>query len=370
MSKDYYKILGVSKNATEEEVKKAYRRLAHQHHPDKPGGNEAKFKEINEAYQVLSDKAKRATYDRFGTAEPFQGGAGAPGGFGGADWDFSGGFPGGFYGEVGDLGDIFETFFEGMGVRPRRKTYQTGNDMEVAVEVTLEEAFSGVAREFLLQTNVACASCGGRGADKKASMKTCSVCGGQGEIREAKKTFFGQFSQVKVCSACHGEGQVPDKVCTTCRGAGRVAGNRTIVVEILPGVQNGQIIKINGMGEAGEKGAATGDLYVHIKIKPHAVFTRNNDDLIVKKELNVVDLLLGKPLEVPTIDPSTSSGHGGRKLRMEIPANFDLKGMYKISGEGMPHFGRYGRGDLLVDFILKAPKKLSGKAREILERGE
>ena len=363
MPKDYYKILGISKDATEEEVKKAYRKLAHQHHPDKPSGNEGKFKEINEAYQVLSDKAKRAAYDRFGTAEPFGSGAGAGApGTGFNDWDFSGGFPGGggFYGEVGDLGDIFDTFFEGMGFKQRRKTYQRGSDMEVAVEITLEEAFTGATREFSVKTRLSCAACDGRGADKKATMKTCTVCAGAGEIREARKTFFGQFSQVKACETCSGTGQVPEKACAVCRGAGRVSGERRVVVKILPGIQNGQIIKLSAVGEAGEKGAASGDLYAHIQIKQHAVFLRNGDDLIVKKELKVVDLLLGRAIEIPTIV--------GAKKHIEIPAGFNLKEPYRISGEGMPHFDRHGRGDLLVDFIVKAPKKVSGKAKEILEK--
>jgi molecular chaperone DnaJ len=365
MPKDYYKILGVPKNASDEEVKKAYRKLAHTHHPDKPSGNEQKFKEINEAYQILSDKNKRASYDRFGTAEPFPGGGaggGQPGDFGG--WDFSGGFPGGgqFYSEAGDLGDIFETFFEGMGMKPRRKTYQKGNDMEVAIEIALEDAFHGVTREFSIKTHVVCEACNGRGADKKSVMKTCTVCAGQGEIREAKKTFFGQFSQVRTCETCSGTGEVPDKVCPACHGSGRVSGERKIVVRVFPGVQNEQIIKINAMGEAGEKGSGTGDLYAHIRVKPHGVFLRNGDDLIVRRELKIVDLLLGKPFEVSTIS-------GGKKS-FEIPANFNLKEPYRVAGEGMPHFDRHGRGDLLVDFIIKAPKKVSGKTREVLERGE
>jgi molecular chaperone DnaJ len=366
MPKDYYKILGVSKNASDEEVKKAYRKLAHVHHPDKPSGNEQKFKEINEAYQVLSDKNKRASYDQFGTAEPFPGAAGGqgqPGDFGG--WDFSGGSPfgnGQFYSEVGDLGDIFETFFEGMGMKPRRKTYQKGSDMEVAIEITLEDAFHGLTREFSIKTHVICEACDGRGADKKSVMKTCAVCAGQGEIREAKKTFFGQFSQVKTCEACSGTGEVPDKICPVCRGAGRVNGERKITVKILPGVQNDQIIKISAMGEAGEKGSGVGDLYVHIRVKPHNVFSRNGDDLVVRLELKVVELLLGRALEVPTVE-------GGKKS-FEIPAHFNLKEPYRVTNEGMPHFDRHGRGDLLVDFIIKAPKKVSGRVREALERGE
>lgn len=363
--RDYYQILGVSKAASDEEIKKAYRRLAHQHHPDKPGGNDKKFKEINEAYQVLSSKEKRANYDRFGAAEPFGsgpfggGGAGWPGGF---EW---GGFPGGErgfgveFGEMGDLGDLFESIFEGMGVRPKRRTYERGADLEAAEEISLEEAFRGVARSVKFNTQVKCASCDGRGADAAAGTSQCTVCGGQGEIKEHKRSFFGSFSQVKTCSKCRGTGQIPNKMCGVCRGTGRVTASREVRVNILPGVEDGQLIKIVGAGEAGERGVAAGDLYVRIKAKPHPVFERRGEDLVVKKELKIVNLLLGKKIDVPTIS-------GGR-IHIEIPAHFNLKENLRIPGGGMPRFGGRSRGDLLVDFMIKAPKKLSEKARGFLE---
>ena len=366
MPKDYYKILGITKEASEEEVKKAYRRLAHQYHPDKAGGDETKFKEINEAYQVLSDKARREQYDHFGTAETMGGfnwgaGRGFPGGAGWEGFGFPGGEGQGF-GDLGDINDIFETFFEGLGVKPRRRTYERGSDLEVQEVITLEEAFRGVSKRVQIETFVRCETCKGQGADHKAGFTTCSVCAGQGEIKENRKTFFGSFSQVKACEKCGGVGQIPNKICGICRGSGRTRSTRDINVEILPGVEDSQLIKINGMGEAGERGTAAGDLYVRVRVKPHQVFERRAADLIVKKELKVLDLLLGRKLEIPTIS--------GGKLNVEIPAHFNLKDNLRIPGEGIPNFGGRGRGDLLVSFIIKAPKKLSGQAKKLLEEIE
>ncbi|MEK7195316.1 MAG: molecular chaperone DnaJ [Patescibacteria group bacterium] len=366
-NKDYYKILGVEREATEEEIKKAYRKLAHEHHPDKKGGDEKKFKEINEAYQILSNKQKRESYDRFGTAEPM-------GGFGGHSWaGFENGFPGwgdgfGFsvdgrnFSDFDDFNDVLQSFFEGIGVRPKRRTYERGSDLQMTEEVFLEEAFSGVTKKVNIRANITCSECGGRGAKDKSDFINCSVCGGQGEIREQRRTFFGSFSQVKACENCRGSGKVPKNACKACKGSGRVQSEREIKLDILPGVGNGQIIKVTGGGEAGERGNTAGDLYVRIKIKPHGVFERKGADLIVKKEIKVLDLLLGRKLEIPTI--------GGGKLNVEVPAGFNLKENMRIPNEGMPHFGSYGRGDLLVDFIVKAPKKLGDKERKILEDSE
>ena len=376
MAKDYYHILGVAKTASEEEIKKAYRKLAHQYHPDKASGNESKFKEINEAYQVLSDKSKRAQYDRFGSTDPMGGFPGGAGGPGGAQW---GGFPGGGFpnganwqdfgfdsqnmGEMGDFGDIFETIFEGMGVRPRRKTYEKGADLEVQEQITLEEAFAGTVKTLHLRTLVQCEKCKGKGAEPGSSFEKCATCDGQGEIREQRRTFFGSFSQVKTCTKCHGTGEVPKKACVACKGSGRLESNRDIRVEILAGIDDGQLIKVNGMGEAGERGTAAGDLYIRVRVKPHATFARQGADLIVTRELKLIDLLLGHRIEVPTIS--------GEKTSIEIPANFNLKDAYRIHGQGMPHFGgsafSSSRGDLLVNFIIKAPKKPGSKAKKLLE---
>ncbi len=360
MAKDYYKILGVERGASDDDVKKAFRRLAHQYHPDKAHGDEKKFKEINEAYQVLSDKSKRAHYDRFGTAEPFSAQGGPASGWGGFDMGgFNVNFGGGQNGEFGDISDLFENFFEGMGVRGKRPIYERGADLEIVQEITLEDAFRGVMKDFNVATLINCEKCKGKGGDLSAGTKKCESCNGQGEIREQRRSFFGNFSQVKTCTTCRGAGTIPNKMCTVCKGAGRKAGERAVKVELLSGIQDNQLIKVSSAGESGERGTATGDLYVRIKIKKHPYFERTGDDLVFKKELNVFGLLLGHKIEVPTI--------GGTKLHIEVPAHFNLKENLRIPGEGMPHFGSYGRGDLLVDFILKAPKKMDGKEAKTLE---
>jgi molecular chaperone DnaJ len=357
---DYYKILGVEKSATEDEIKKAFRKLAHQHHPDK-GGDEKKFKEINEAYQILSSKEKRAQYDRFGRT--FDNGAqGGP---------FGGGFQGNPFGDIrfdfggadmGDLGDIFDTFFEGLGVRQKRHTYHRGSDIQIAEEITLEESFRGVRKEMEYAVMVKCEKCAGVGHDPKAGFDECNACGGKGEIKETKQSFFGNFAQVKACEKCFGTGQLPKKVCETCKGAGRVKGKKKITVEIRPGVDNNQLIKIQSAGEAGERGAQEGDLYIKIRVKPHSIFRRTGDDLIIRKEVSMLDLLLDKKLEVPTI--------AGNKLKVDVPRGFNLKENLTIKGEGMPKINGFGKGDLIVDMEIKTPKKISAKLKKALEDSE
>jgi molecular chaperone DnaJ len=360
MAKDYYQILGVTKAATEDEIKKAYRKLAHQYHPDKAGGSEEKFKEINEAYQVLSDKNKRAQYDRFGSADPM-GGFGAGGFNGGTGFGFD---PSQFgnMSDMGDLGDMFESIFEGFGGRAARKTYEKGADLEIQEQITLEESFRGLTKNLKLRTLVECAKCKGKGAEPGSSFEKCATCDGRGEIREQKRTFFGSFSQVRTCSKCHGTGEIPKKACSVCKGAGRVEGDRDVRIEILPGIEDNQLIQIRGAGEAGERGTAAGDLYVRVRVRPHSVFERHGANLVVARELKVVDLLLGKKIEVPTV--------AGGRVSVEIPAGFNLKENFRIPGEGMPHFNSYGRGDLYISFVIKAPKKLDGKAKKALEEAE
>lgn len=361
MAKDYYKILGVDKGASEEEVKRAFRKLAHKYHPDK-GGDEKKFKEINEAYQVLSNKEKRSQYDRFG--QVFSAGGGpAYGGEGGGPFGFGqnpfGDVKFDFGGDFGDLGDIFDAFFEGMGVKQKRRTYERGADIQITEEISLEEAFRGVEKKIKYNVSVRCAKCNGLGHDPKAGFETCPVCAGRGEIKETRRSFFGDFVQVKTCDKCFGTGQLPKKVCDVCHGSGRVRGEREVKVEIRPGITDNQIIKIQASGEAGERGTKEGDLYVRVKIRPHVIFKRQGDDLFVKKQISLIDLLFEKKIEIPTV--------GGNKLSVQIPADFDLKQNLRISSEGMPRFNGFGRGDLFVELIVKTPKKMSAKAKKILE---
>ncbi|MEK7094208.1 MAG: J domain-containing protein [Patescibacteria group bacterium] len=356
MSKDYYKVLGVEKGASPEEIKKAFRRLAHEHHPDKPKGDEKKFKEINEAYQVLSDAKKRNQYDRFGTAEhfgtqggnPFQGGGA---GFGFEDLE-----------NLGDFGDMFETIFEDLGIHTKRRTYRRGSDLEFPVEITLEEAFRGSVKTLNYETAIRCGDCKGQGADNAAGFKKCERCDGKGEVREERRSFFGNFSQIKPCEGCHGQGKIPNKKCATCSGSGRVKGQRQVQISILPGVQNGQILTVKGAGESGEHSTGEGDLYVRILVPPHKTFDRHGDDLRIKKEISVFDLLLQRKISISLL--------GGGEKMIEIPAHLNVREDIKIPGGGMPHFGSFGRGDLLVSLILKAPKKLSAKAKKLIEEGE
>lgn len=378
---DYYKILGIDKGASEEDVKKAFRKLAHKHHPDK-GGDEKKFKEINEAYQILSSKEKRAQYDRFGRV--FDGSQQAGGGFNGFDfsqggpfggaqgnpfgfsaqggpasgWDF-GGANVNFSGDFGDLSDVFDAFFEGMGVKQKRRSYHGGADIQIVQEIDLEEAYRGAEKKIKYSVSVKCEKCGGLGHDSKAGFEKCEICGGRGEIKEVRKSFFGDIMQIKACSKCFGTGQIPKKVCDACHGIGKMKGEKNAIIEIRSGIADGQIIKIQGGGEAGERGAKEGDLYVIIKIKPHQIFKRQNDDLIIKKDFKMVDLILGKKIDISTIS--------GNKLKVEIPADFDLKDNLKIRGEGMPRFGGFGRGDLIIELKIRTPKKVSAKAKKILE---
>ncbi len=357
MARDYYKILGISRGASAEEVKKAYRHLAHQHHPDKAGGNDAKFKEINEAYQVLSNSEKRAQYDRFG--QVFDGSSPSWGntGFGdGFRWNVNLGE------DMGDFGDIFESMFEQFGGK-RRQTYTQGSDIEVAQEITLEEAFAGVVRTLHLRTQVPCATCHALGYDKAKGMKACATCNGRGEVRIERKTFFGNFSQVQACGACQGRGEVPQKPCGTCHGSGRVAGVREVPVAFAPGIEDGQVIKVTGAGEAGERGGQGGDLYVIVKVRPHQAFERKKDDLYTVQDLRLTDALLGKQVNVKGID--------GEQIEVVIPSGYNLREPLRIPRHGMPKFGgmagAFSRGDLIIAFNVKLPGKLSSRAKKLLE---
>jgi molecular chaperone DnaJ len=346
--RDYYEVLGVPRDAAPEDIKKAYRRLAHKYHPDKAGGDEARFKEVNEAYQVLSDVRKRAEYDRFGRAFSAGGGAGGPG------WGWDVNF--GDLGNLGDLGDVFDVFFEGLGMRPRRKSYERGTDLELGVQVTLEEAKSGKTVNLEYETRVSCSACEGRGYKTEAGVRKCEHCGGRGEIRESRQTFFGNFVQVVVCSECRGTGEVPIALCPDCRGEGRRKDVRSVRLEIRPGVLDGQIIKVKGMGESGERKAEAGDLYVRVGVKPHPVFERRGDDLYMELTVPVTDILLGKKKSITVL--------GGRKIQVQIPAGFDLSKELKVQGEGMAD-----GGNLFIRLKIKTPK-LNSRAKELVEELE
>jgi molecular chaperone DnaJ len=358
--KDYYEILGVPRDASEEEIKKAFRRLAHKYHPDKEGGDEKKFKEINEAYQVLSDKNKRAQYDRFGRTFGKESGFGgfSSGPFGGFDFGNFGDFDASQFG-FDDIEDILGSFFGGG----RRKSYQKqrGNDIQVVIEITLKEAFFGTKKDISFRTFIVCPKCSGFGYDKSAGTKKCDVCRGTGEVREQRNSFFGSFVQIRECEKCFGTGQAPNKICAECGGSGRVMGTKNITIDIKPGVYSGQVIKIQNQGEAGLRGKPAGDLFVKINIAPDKNFKIDGDNLIVHKNISFSDILKGKEIEIETIS--------GKIIKVPIPPNHDIREDIVIKGEGMNKslglFGKVTRGDLIVKLHLKTPKKFSHKALKL-----
>lgn len=353
--KDYYKILGIQRNASEAEIKSAYRKLAHQFHPDRPNGNESKFKEVSEAYQVLSNQEKRRHYDKFGQSFSGAGGGSNPFGQGGA-WEF--GFENINPEDFANLGDIFENLFDGIGVK-RRKTYHRGADLQIDLEITLEEAFNGKEKSISIKSFIPCDQCQGAGHFVKDGVKECATCGGQGEIRETRNSFFGQFAQIHRCSQCYGTGQIPNKSCSQCAASGRVKKDKEVLISITPGIQNSQLIKISGAGEAGERGAATGDLYVRILVNPHSVYRVKDADLFMEKEVSLLDVLSGQDLKIDTIS--------GEQIEVNIPANSNLNQEIKVVGAGMPHLGRRKRGDLYIKLNAKTPKKISSKAKKLID---
>ncbi|MEX2032969.1 MAG: DnaJ C-terminal domain-containing protein [Candidatus Colwellbacteria bacterium] len=343
---DYYDILGIKKTASKEEIKKAYRSLAHKHHPDRPGGSAERFKEVSEAYQILSDEEKRQQYDKFGRA--FSAGSGSPGGAWGWDFDFSG------IEDATELEDIFNAFFEGLGIKQKRRTYVRGADLELVAEITLEEVKSGKVLKLDYDSLVECKTCGGVGYESKAGLKKCDYCSGRGEIREDRSSFFGQFSRVVTCKHCRGSGQVPKEPCAICEASGRVKGKRKAEIDIRPGVIDGQIIKVKALGEAGERQAGAGDLYLRVRVNPHPIFERRGNDLYRQAEINLLDVLLGREIATTTLD--------GKEVKVKIPPGFELGGELRVKGEGI-----ISEGDLVIRLKVATPKHLNSKVKKLLE---
>lgn len=360
MAKNYYEILGVEKGASDEEIKKAYRKLAHQYHPDKQGGDEVKFKEINEAYQVLSDKQKRSQYDQFGST--FDGaGANGAGGFGGFDFSgFGGGGANGFNFE-GDLGDLFGDIFGGSRGSGHARQ-DRGQDISVDVELTLEEALSGVEKDIKLYIATSCSKCGGTGAEAGSKMEKCKTCGGAGYVQKQKRTMFGVFAQNEICPDCQGAGEKPDKKCSKCGGDGRVKDEKTIKIKIPAGIAEGQTIRVSGQGEAGFRPGSgksiAGDLYVTAHLKKHPIFERRGDDLIYKLDINFSQAALGDNITIPTLE---------KKLKLKIPSGIQSGKIIKIGGGGFPHLQGRGAGDMYITVQITTPEKLSKKQRNLLE---
>ncbi|MBI1908416.1 molecular chaperone DnaJ [Candidatus Uhrbacteria bacterium] len=344
MAKDYYAMLGITKSASQDEIKAAFRKLAHQHHPDK-GGDEAKFKEINEAYQILGDEKKRAQYDQFGGAA-VDGTGNFNGGFGG----FGQGFDPSMF---GDLGDILGGMFGGMGGGTRRAR---GGDIAVDVALSFKEAVFGVEKEIPLNKSFACDRCGGVGAEPGTGMKKCHTCNGQGYTVGAQRTVFGTMQTRSACGTCHGRGEIPEKPCSTCSGSGVVHTRKTIRVDIPPGVEDGVQIRVRGQGEAIGAAGEPGDLYLQVHVQSDPRFTREGATIYVTKPVGFTQAALGDEVEVDTVDG---------KVSMKIPPGTQSGDELRLRGKGVA-IGR-GRGDQIVVIQVVTPKKLGRKERELLE---
>jgi molecular chaperone DnaJ len=352
--RDYYEVLGVARDAGEDDLKKAYRKLAMQWHPDRNQGNaeaEAKFKELNEAYDVLKDAEKRAAYDRFGHAAFEQGGPGGGGGFGGGGPFGGGGFE-----------DIFEEMFGrfGGGGRGQRAAAGRGADLRTQVEVSLEEAFAGAKKTIRFATSVSCEACKGVGAEGGAAsgVQTCGTCQGNGKIRAQQ----GFFLVERTCPTCGGAGRSIKNPCKICRGAGRVQRERSLNVSVPAGVDDGTRIRLTGEGEAGQRGAPAGDLYVDIAVRPHPIFQRDGANILVRVPLRMTQAAMGGHVEVPSID-------GGRS-KVTIPAGTQTGDQFRLRGKGFSVLRSAARGDMYVQVMVETPQNLTPKQRELLEQFE
>lgn len=367
MAKDLYEILGVSKGASADEIKKAYRTLAHQHHPDKASGDEAKFKEINAAYQVLSNADKRKQYDQFGQTFD-QAGRQGQGGFSWEDFARSsqgGPFGGGFRQDnvqfdMGDLGDIFGDIF-GMGRSSsrRRQRKARGSDIQTDMRVSFREAVFGVERLVELYKQVPCSNCSGSGAEPGASVDTCATCGGSGQVEQLQRTILGAFRSVGVCPECNGEGKKVSKKCKVCSGDGRVRKTEQMKVKIPAGINEGETIRITGKGETGVRGAGTGDLFITIRVEPDPDFKRDGDDIHSEAAISFAQAALGDKVPVKTLDG---------EVALKIPAGTQSAKVFRLKGEGVPHLRSRGRGDHLVTVTIVTPSHLTHEQRQLLER--
>lgn len=349
--RDYYEILGVQRDASVEEIKKAYRKLAMKYHPDKNPGDtnaEVKFKEVAEAYEILKDPQKRQHYDRFGHS-------GLKGGFEGfAGFDF-------------DLGDALRTFMSesfgfgdifGTGRRRSSNNRRRGRDLQLKLNLTLEEIAAGVQKTIKLKKSVTCETCGGTGAASEGAYITCLQCQGTGEMRQVSQSIFGQFVNISTCSRCGGEGKVLKDPCQTCAGNGRVQGESTITVDVPPGVSSGNYITVRGEGNAGPRGGPQGDVIIFIEEKEHEYFERHGDDILYELPLGFSQVALGTEIEVPTLNG---------KAKLQIPAGTQSHKILRMRGKGIPHLNEHGRGDQLVRIIVWTPTKLSEQEKKLFK---
>jgi len=360
MSNDYYKILGIAKGASKEEIKKAYRKMAHKYHPDKGGGgDDKKFKEVNEAYQVLGNDKKRMEYDRYGRVFSGNGGFGE-GGAGGWDInDFMRGFGGAHggqnasHGQASDFGDIFEDIFGFGGARQTRKR---GRDISIDVELSFEESVFGAQRKVLLNKINQCSKCRGDGTEEGTKKSSCDICQGSGTVKETRRSFMGMFTSLKECGKCSGRGAIPDKPCKTCSGSGVVRSSEEVVINIPAGIQKGEMIKITGAGEA-SSGGVSGDLYVKIHVLPHKTLRREGHNLLMDLDVPFSEAVLGGERVVETLDGS---------IKVKIPKGIDSGEVLRAKEKGVP-YQNGPRGDLLMNVIVRTPKHLSRHAKKLIE---
>lgn len=353
--RDYYEVIGVSKTASEDEIKKAYRKLAKQYHPDlNPNDKEAeaKFKEVNEAYEVLSDPEKKAKYDQFGHAgvDPNFGGGGGYGGYGSP------------FGDDIDLGDIFGSFFGGGFGGSRRRANpnapRRGADTEAVLNISFEEAAKGCKKSITYQNIVNCTECGGTGAEKGTSPKTCPTCSGTGQVKINQRTPFGVMQTSRSCDHCHGTGKIIEKPCNVCNGQGRVRKSKTLEVTVPAGINDDQVLNVSGQGNAGQNGGPSGDLHVYVSVRPHAVFERRGDDVWCEMPVTFTQAALGAEVTVPTLDG---------KVSYALREGTQPGDVFKLKGKGIPHLGGRGRGDQFVQVTIEVPKNLSQKQKDILK---
>ncbi|MDD2503568.1 MAG: molecular chaperone DnaJ [Clostridia bacterium] len=361
VKRDYYEILGVAKTASEEEIKKAYRNLAKKYHPDMNQGDkgaESKFKELNEAYEVLGDKDKKAKYDQFGHAGV------DPNGFGGAGGGFGGGGFSGFGGS-GGFEDIFDMFFGGAGGGfggggARRKSGpQKGADLKYELEIEFEEAAFGVKKDVHVTRNETCNDCKGTGAKAGSSVETCRACGGSVEIRYTQSTVFGRVVNVKPCDECQGEGKVIKEPCPQCKGRGNIRRSRKITIDIPAGVDTGSVMPLRGEGEPGLKGGSNGDLYIYMRVKPHKLFKREGINLYCEMPISFTQAALGDEIDVPTLEG---------KMKYSIPEGTQTGTTFRIKNKGIPSLKNKIRGDLYFTVKVSVPKKLSEQQKELLRQ--